>query len=307
MALHGASDFAGGVRKPPFCMGPTTSLQIDRARNPSACAMVLHDLLPYLLEWCCMLVLLLIYLACVHLIPVPGCATGYSGPGGTHGEYGRYMHGTCSGGTWPEHCCTGGATGYIDWLIFGGHTALKDSATPALRMPGTLYGAGPLSRYSVLGTLPSCLVAYLGLQAGRVFCHFREEGHEQVIVRWVLWSGLCGGAAALLHLTVMPISPALNNISFVLAAVCVWQGCFVVMYTVVDVLRFGRGSSPMFLRCMGANSLPVYVTCTLLPDLFRYPYGGTNDVLLLMREVCNVAGFSLLAALFWLHRFFPRV
>lgn len=52
MALHGATDFAGGIRKPPNCMGPATDLmQIDRARNPSACSMVLHDMLPYLFEW----------------------------------------------------------------------------------------------------------------------------------------------------------------------------------------------------------------------------------------------------------------
>lgn len=52
VALHGATDFAGGIRKPPNCMGPATYLmQIDRARNPSACSMVLHDVLPYLFEW----------------------------------------------------------------------------------------------------------------------------------------------------------------------------------------------------------------------------------------------------------------
>lgn len=171
-----------------------------------------------------------------------------------------------------------------------------------------MYGAGPLSRYSVLGTLPAVLVAFLGLQAGKVLLHFREEGHAQVIVRWVLWAGLCGGLAALLHLTgIDPISPALSNISCVLAAVCFWQFCFVVLYTVMDVLRCGRVSSAMFLRCMGQNSLPVYLIWTLLPELCRFPYAGTNTALLMLFNVLNVLGFGLLARIFFLHRFFPRV
>ena len=155
-----------------------------------------------------------------------------------------------------------------------------------------MYGAGPLSRYSVLGTLPAVLVAFLGLQAGKVSLHFSEEGHAQVIIRWVLWAGLCGGSAALLHLTgIDPISPALSNISCALAAVCFWQSWFVVFYTVMDVLRCAaRVSSAMFLRCMGQNSLLIYIIWTLLPELCRVPYTGTNTTLLMVVNVVNVAG-----------------
>jgi heparan-alpha-glucosaminide N-acetyltransferase len=144
----------------------------------------------------------------------------------------------------------------------------------------------------VLGTLPAVLVAFLGLQAGKVLLHFREEGHAHVIVRWVLWAGLCGGSAVLLHLTgIDPSSPALGNISCALAAVCFWQSCFVVFYTVMDVLRCGaRVSSAMFLRCMGQNSLLIYIIWTLLPELCRFPYAGTNSSLLMLLNVFNVAG-----------------
>lgn len=310
MALYGATDFAGGVRKPPSVMGPTTSLmQIDRAKKPSACAVVLHDILPYLPEWLMITMLLLIYIVLTHLVSVPGCETGYQGPGGVYGDYGMYRHGTCSGETWPGHCCTGGATGYVDWIIFGGHAGIQDATTPKLlRMPGSLYGAGPLSRYSLLGTVPAVLVAYLGLQAGKVLLHFREEGHVQVIVRWLLWAAVCGGGAAVLHLTrIMPISPALGNISFALAAVCVWQLSHVLFFTAIEVLRCDRVSSAMFLRYMGANSLPIFITWTLLPDLCQFPYTGNNTALLMVREACNVAGFAVLAALWWQHKFFPRV
>jgi heparan-alpha-glucosaminide N-acetyltransferase len=310
VALHGATDFAGGVRLPPSVMGPTASvMRIDRSRKPNPCYVILHDVLPYLLEWVVVAALVLIYVVLVYLLPVPGCERGYQGPGGKHGDYGMYMHGTCSGATWAEHCCTGGAIGYVDWLIFGGHTGAEDTGGATLLSPtGSLYGSGPLSRFSLLGTVPAILVAYLGLQAGKVLLHFKDDGVGQVIVRWLVWAGLCGGAAVALHLTrAMPIAPALGNISFALASTAVWQLLHVCVYTVTEVLQCGATGFG-FLRYMGANSLCLFITWTLLPELALFgDASSSTPTVLVLRQLGNVAGFGLLAASWWLHRWFPRV
>ncbi len=50
---------------------------------------------------CSVLVLLVIHVLLTFLLPVPGCPTGYLGPGGV-GDFGKFP------------LCTGGAANYID-------------------------------------------------------------------------------------------------------------------------------------------------------------------------------------------------
>jgi hypothetical protein len=182
---------------------------------------------------------------------------------------------------------------------------------------GSLYGAGPLSSFSLLGTVPAVLVAYLGLQSGKTLLHFKPEGDGQVVARWLLWAGLCGGSAAALHLTgTMPIVPALNNLSFVLAAVCVWQLLMCGAYLLVDVLQLNGGGFA-FLRYMGANSLATFVAFSFVPTLAVWPgsssVGGGGAGALpshtraVLWQCANVACFAALGWAWWLHRFFPRL
>uniref|UniRef100_A0A8D0ZZT7 Heparan-alpha-glucosaminide N-acetyltransferase catalytic domain-containing protein n=1 Tax=Sus scrofa TaxID=9823 RepID=A0A8D0ZZT7_PIG len=57
-------------------------------------------------QWLFVLVLEGVWLALTFFLPVPGCPTGYLGPGGI-GDLGKYPN------------CTGGAAGYIDRLLLG--------------------------------------------------------------------------------------------------------------------------------------------------------------------------------------------
>ena len=329
IGFHGATDCAGGTRprvytssshrnlnsravaeRPrvapaPAIMGPPPLMRIDRAKKPNPCSMRCHDFLPYLLEWLVIGLIVLLYLATVMFLPVPGCPHGYQGPGGTHGDFGAFSRGSCSGATWPEHCCTGGAVGYADWLLFGSHTGAAVVAGP-----GSMYGAGPLSRFSLLGTAPAVLVAYIGMQSGKTLLHFKPEGDGQVVARWLLWAGLCGGGAAALHLThTMPIVPALNNLSFVLAAACVWQLLMCGAYLLMDVLQFKGGFA--FLRYMGANSLATFVAFSFVPSLAVWQGGGDDlqpsHTRAVLWQCANVACFAALGWAWWLHRFFPRL
>lgn len=78
----------------------------SNSEEPSGPIKLLADILPYLYQWFVVLSLLALYLCIQFLLPVPGCPTGYLGPGGL-----------ADGGKHPN--CTGGAHGYIDRLLVG--------------------------------------------------------------------------------------------------------------------------------------------------------------------------------------------
>ena len=65
-----------------------------------------RDILNYWQEWIIHLMLLMIHTLLTFFLKVPGCPTGYLGPGGLADD-----------GQHPE--CTGGAAGYIDRHVFG--------------------------------------------------------------------------------------------------------------------------------------------------------------------------------------------
>ncbi|KAM8933299.1 heparan-alpha-glucosaminide N-acetyltransferase isoform 2-T2 [Lycaon pictus] len=78
---------------------------------PESCAserrcFSLRDIILSWPQWLFILLLESIWLGLTFFLPVPGCPTGYLGPGGI-GDLGKYPN------------CTGGAAGYIDRLLLG--------------------------------------------------------------------------------------------------------------------------------------------------------------------------------------------
>lgn len=101
-------------------------------------------------------------------LPVPGCPTGYLGPGGLH-EHSAFKN------------CTGGAAGYIDRLIF---TPQHIYSHPTCHQ--VYHTNMPYDPEGLLGTLTSVLCAFLGVHAGRiVLCY--ENTHSR-IKRWIFWA-----------------------------------------------------------------------------------------------------------------------
>ncbi|KAK7930036.1 hypothetical protein WMY93_006431 [Mugilogobius chulae] len=114
------------------------------------------DILLYWPAWLCVLLLEVIWLCLTFLLPVPGCPTGYLGPGGI-GDMGLYVN------------CTGGAAGHIDrWLLRENHIY----QTPSSRV---IYATQmPFDPEGVLGSINSIVMTYLGLQAGKIILHYRD-------------------------------------------------------------------------------------------------------------------------------------
>ena len=102
------------------------------------------------LQWTAMLLVVLLYLALQFLLPVPGCPTGYIGPGG-RGDDGQF----------PD--CVGGAHGYIDQVLWGdAHIFHRGTCSHAESYRCTDFG--PTARgshgYDPEGTLGVLMAAF---------------------------------------------------------------------------------------------------------------------------------------------------
>ena len=155
-----------------------------------------------LLQWVVMLGILLIHASLTFLLPVPGCPTGYLGPGGAQENY-IYAN------------CTGGSASYIDAQIFG----LKHMYTHPSSM--RIYDSKvPFDPEGFLGSLSSAFLVFLGVQCGYTLLTFSEW--QPRIRRWLLWGfvlgviagGLCGFSK---EEGVVPLNKNLWSLSFSLA------------------------------------------------------------------------------------------
>ncbi|XP_016103157.1 heparan-alpha-glucosaminide N-acetyltransferase-like [Sinocyclocheilus grahami] len=142
----------------------------DRLTNLSSetCWYSVHDVCLYWPPWLFVIAFETIWLCLTFLLPVPDCPIGYLGPGGI-GDFGQYQN------------CTGGAAGYIDrWLLGNNHIY----QTPSSRV--VYQSVMPFDPEGVLGSINSVLMAFLGLQAGKILLHYRDQ-HRQIITRFLIW------------------------------------------------------------------------------------------------------------------------
>eukprot|EP00063_Salmo_salar_P090588 XP_014065423.1 PREDICTED: heparan-alpha-glucosaminide N-acetyltransferase-like [Salmo salar] len=93
-------------------------------------------------------------------------------------------------GQYPN--CTGGAAGYVDrWLLGENHIY----QTPSSRV---IYKSHmPFDPEGVLGSINSVLMAFLGLQAGKILLHYKDQ-HSSIMARFLIWSLVLGIISATL-------------------------------------------------------------------------------------------------------------
>ncbi|WAQ95078.1 HGNAT-like protein [Mya arenaria] len=186
----------------------------------------LRDVVYLLPEWIISLCILATYLALTFAMPVPGCPTGYIGPGGLH-----------AGKAYQN--CTGGAAGYIDRAIY--QTVV------------------PYDPEGILGTLASIFLCFLGLQGGRIFVTYK--GHKSRIIRLIVWSLITGAiGAALCNVSkndgIIPLNKNLWSVSFVLVTACFGYFLLAALYVVIDVFQVWAGEPFIFA---GMNPLVLYL------------------------------------------------
>lgn len=218
------------------------------------------DILLYWPAWLCVLLLEVLWLCLTFLLPVPGCPTGYLGPGGI-GDMGSYAN------------CTGGAAGYIDrWLLGEKHIY----QTPSSRV---IYSSHiPFDPEGVLGSINSILMAYLGLQAGKIILHYRDL-HTSIMSRFLIWGLFLGVISAILtrcskEQGFIPVNKNLWSLSYVTTLACFAFVLLVLIYYIVDVRKWWSGA-PFYYA--GMNSILVYVGHEVFEDYFPFRWRMVNS------------------------------
>ncbi|XP_034059231.1 heparan-alpha-glucosaminide N-acetyltransferase isoform X1 [Gymnodraco acuticeps] len=218
------------------------------------------DILLYWPAWLCVLILEIIWLCLTFLLPVPDCPTGYLGPGGI-GDMGLYAN------------CTGGAASLIDrWLLGESHIY----QTPSSRV---IYATHmPHDPEGVLGSINSILMAFLGLQAGKIILHYRDL-HTSIISRFLIWGLLLGAISAALTKCstdhgFIPVNKNLWSLSYVTTLACFANVLLVLVYFTVDVKKWWSGA-PFYYP--GMNSILVYVGHEVFEEYFPFRWRMSNS------------------------------
>ncbi|XP_072526319.1 LOW QUALITY PROTEIN: heparan-alpha-glucosaminide N-acetyltransferase [Salminus brasiliensis] len=239
-------------------------LLVVRVRQDSSLTDVwwypVHDVLLYWPAWLCVVAMETLGLCLTFLLPIPGCPSGYLGPGGI-GDFGQYPN------------CTGGAAGHIDrWLLGENHIY----QTPSSRV--VYQTIVPFDPEGVLGSINSVLMGFLGLQAGKILLHYRDQP-KQIMTRFLVWSFLLGIVSAVLtkcsrHHGYIPINKNLWSLSYVTTLSCFAFIILLVFYTTVDVKSWWSGA-PFFYP--GMNSILVYVGHEVFENYFPFRWKMANS------------------------------
>jgi heparan-alpha-glucosaminide N-acetyltransferase len=186
-------------------------------------------------------------LSMVFHLPVPGCPSGYLGPGGIDAK-GKFKN------------CTGGAHLYLDTLIFGGHNHLYQHPTCQEK-----YSTGPFDPEGFLNWLMITATTYLGFCTAVLLLDKQKHVysiHQQV--KMIVLGGIsllllsipsCG---LLLHQPWIPINKNLWSLSYVLVSTGIGSIVFACLLFCIDGgTAIWRSGKPFV--CMGKNSIFIYV------------------------------------------------
>jgi heparan-alpha-glucosaminide N-acetyltransferase len=240
-----------------------------------------HIYLDRLLEWGVALALVALWLILTFLLPVPGCPTGYIGPGGTQ-----------LGPTLAE--CTGGAARYIDIVVFG---AKHIYGTPTCQQ---VYGTPSHDPEGLLGCLTSIFICYLGAHCGRLFVAFRKSSPVRLFVHL----GVCGAVLAAIgaglagfsqYDGVIPIIKNIWSLSFVLVMAGTGFLMCAVAFLVVDRLQWWNGAP---FRQLGTNSIFIYVCHEIMSSHFPFQFfqpSNTTHAIALFDSALGVTIWTIVA------------
>ncbi|XP_063156424.1 heparan-alpha-glucosaminide N-acetyltransferase [Candoia aspera] len=215
----------------------------------------LQDILPYWPQWLFMLALEGLWLYLTFLLNVPGCPKGYLGPGGI-GSFGKFPN------------CTGGAAAYIDRLLLGEKHIYQHPSSNVLYLTVV-----PFDPEGILGTINSVVMAFLGLQGGKILLFYKDQ-HKQIMLRFCVWSVIMGVISVLLTKCskdqgLIPVNKNLWSISYVTTLSSFAFILLLLVYYLIDVKKVWSGA-PFFYP--GMNSILVYVGHEIFENYFPFKW-----------------------------------
>ncbi|XP_045214219.2 heparan-alpha-glucosaminide N-acetyltransferase-like isoform X7 [Mercenaria mercenaria] len=214
----------------------------------------IRDITDYWFEWVFNIVLVVVWLALTFGLEVPGCPKGYLGPGGLAND---------SDGK-NVSLCTGGAASYIDRTIFGKGRIYQTPTCKEIYLTTV-----PHDPEGLLGTLTSCFMCFLGLQAGKILRTFPDW--KQRVKRFIIWGIILGVIAVILckgekNGGFIPINKNLWSLSFVICLSCFAFFLFAFCYVTIDVYRVWSGA-PFYYP--GMNAILLYMGHEFFSQPFR--------------------------------------
>ncbi|XP_047353306.1 heparan-alpha-glucosaminide N-acetyltransferase-like isoform X2 [Vespa velutina] len=259
-----SSQLSRGILKLEMFFGILKSLMHQRLKDISI-------LLP---QWIIVLCIVVVHCLLTFKLSVPGCPTGYLGPGGRH-EDGKYFN------------CTGGAAGYIDDLILTPNHVFQNLLII------TIYGSKPFDPEGILGCMTTIFQVFLGVQAGEILLCYKDW--KDRVVRWLLWAVFLAIIGFLAHVYVIPVNKNLWSLSFALVTTAFALGLLSACYLLVDVARIWRGGP---FRIPGMNALLMYIGHQLCYQIFPFHWRIGNmqsRTLVLVEAIWSVVLWTIIA------------
>ncbi|OWF52104.1 heparan-alpha-glucosaminide N-acetyltransferase-like isoform X2 [Mizuhopecten yessoensis] len=223
-----------------------------------------RDILYYWPEWITNFLLIALHCALTFGMDVPNCPKGYLGPGG-ESDLGKYQN------------CTGGVAGYIDRMVLGDSHIYNNPTCKEIYNTKV-----PYDPEGILGTITSCFMCFLGLQAGKILMYFKDVKGR--VVRFLIWGFvLCLIAAILCKFSKddgwIPINKNLWSLSFVLCLAGMAFIALTVCYLMIDVWKIWNGA-PFYYP--GMNSIVVYIGHEVFHNAFpvQWAVSSTHTALL---------------------------
>lgn len=215
----------------------------------------LQDIISSWPQWLFILMLESIWLALTFFLPVPGCPTGYLGPGGI-GDLGKYPN------------CTGGAAGYIDRLLLGDDHLYQHPSSTVLYHTTVAYDPE-----GILGTINSIVMAFLGVQAGKILLYYKDQT-KGILVRFTAWCcflGLISVAFTKISENegFIPVNKNLWSISYITMLSSFAFFILLLLYPIVDVNGLWTGAPFLY---PGMNSILVYVGHEVFQNYFPFQW-----------------------------------
>ncbi|XP_033750008.1 heparan-alpha-glucosaminide N-acetyltransferase-like isoform X2 [Pecten maximus] len=218
-----------------------------------------RDILYYWPEWIINFMLISLHCALTFGLDVPKCPKGYLGPGG-EADMGKYSN------------CTGGVAGYIDRQVLGDNHIYSNPTCKEIYNTKV-----PYDPEGILGTITSCFMCFLGLQAGKILMYFKDVRGR--VVRFLSWGFVLSLIAAILCKFSkddgwIPINKNLWSLSFVL---CLAGMAFIVLtvcYLMIDVWKIWNGA-PFYYP--GMNSIFMYMAHEVLDKSFPVSFSVKAD------------------------------
>lgn len=241
-----------------------------------------RDLIESWPQWTFTIVTALIHTGITMYLPVPGCPTGYLGPGGK-ADHGAYPN------------CTGGAAGHIDRVVFGEAHIYHNASC------NKIYAtSAPFDPEGLLGTLTTIVLMYLGVYAGRVMLCFPKT--KPRVERWLVSGALfCLAGGWLCGFSqeggVLPLNKNLWSLSFVLVTAGSSSILLALILLLVDHWKLWSGSP---FHQAGKNAIFLYLGHALTRNTLPWAWQVSNSHTHLEFTLMNVWGTCLwlLTALF---------